>query len=279
MKLSNLGIFKGLTIASVLLSALLGFANVAQAAVIKVTVTNNAAINGFAFTPVYSSFHSGSFDAFDVGSTASAGVEALAELGGAATLAAERLAVDPNSVGGVVLPDAGGRPLFPGEQGSLIFDITNPTDNMFFTFLSMILPSNDTFFGNDDALQVFDAAGNFIGKQIIHVTGSDLWDAGTEALNIDAAPFIPGNDATVSPEDGNSLIRAAESLSAFAGLTLANGQVLDATLIDFLSNPSTFDVATITIEEVPAPATASVLLLGLIGLGCVSRRRKLKTLA
>jgi hypothetical protein len=189
------------------------------------------------------------------------------------------LAVDPNSVGGGITPDAGARPLFPGEQGSLTFDITNPTDNMFFTFLSMILPSNDTFFGNDDALQVFDASGNFIGKQIIHVTGNDLWDAGTEALNIDAAPFIPGNDATLSPEDGNGLIRAAESLSAFAGLTLGNRQVLDAALIDFLSDPSAFDIATITIEEVPAPATASVLLLGLIGLGCASRRRKTKTLA
>jgi hypothetical protein len=83
--------------------------------------------------------------------------------------------------------------------------------------------------------------------------------------------------ATDSPADSNNLIRAAESLSAFAGLQLGNEQTLDANLIDFLSDPSGFNAATITIERVPEPATASVLLLGLLGLGCASRRRKNKT--
>jgi hypothetical protein len=246
----------------------------AQADMIKVTVTNNAEVNGLTFTPLYSAFHNASFDAFDVGATASEGVEALAELGDASVLASERLAVDANSVGGVIFPTGGMRPLFPGEMGYQTFDISDPSNNMFFTFLSMILPSNDTFFGNDDALQIFDASGAFLGNQTINITGADLWDAGTEALNISSAPFVPGV-ATDSPADTNNLIRAAESLDAFAGLMLGNGQTLDANLIDFLTDPSSFNVATITIEqvEVSAPATASVLLLGLLGLGASRRKR------
>ena len=276
MKLPSTNIIKRCLTTSALLCTLLAVSSMVQATTIKVTVTNNALVNGFTFTPLYTSFHNADFDAFDVGSSASAGVEALAELGNASVLAGERLAADPDSVGGVILPTGGMRPLFPGEVGSQTFDISDPTNNMFFTFLSMILPSNDTFFGNDNALQIFDLSGVFLGNQTINVTGADLWDAGTEALNIDASPFIPGNDPTLSPADGNNLIRAAESLNAFAGFDLANGQRLDASLIDFLSNPSAFNVATITIEEVPEPGTVSVLLLGLLGLGCASRRRKNK---
>lgn len=259
-----------------LLCTVFAVSNAAQAAMIKVTVTNNAEENGFTFTPLYTAFHNANFDAFDVGSTASAGVEALAELGNASVLASERLAVDSESVGGVIFPTGAMRPLFPGETGAQTFDILDPANNMFLTYLSMILPSNDTFFGNDDALQIFDASGVFLGKQTINVTGADLWDAGTEALNISAAPFVAGGIATDSPEDSNSLIRAAESLDAFAGLGLGNGQTLDANLIDFLTNPSAFNVATITIEEVPEPAAASVFVLGLLGLGVASRRRKTK---
>lgn len=274
MNISKQKIIKRCLKASIVLGAIFSI-NMAQATMLKVTVTNNAEVNGFTFTPLYSAFHSAAFDAFDVGSMASAGVEAIAELGSTSTLASERLAADPNSVGGVVFPDGGMRPIFPGEMGYQTFDIADPMSNMFFTFLSMILPSNDTFFGNDEALQVFDAAGTFLGKQTINVTGADLWDAGTEALNINSAPFVAGVAAD-SPEDGNNLIRVAESLDAFAGLALANGQVLDASLIDFLSDPSAFNVATITIEEVPEPSMASLLLLGLAGLGLAGRRRKIK---
>lgn len=257
--------------------ALLGISSTSQAAVIRVTVENNAAIGGLSFTPLYAAFHSSAFDAFDAGGTASAGLEALAELGGAATLAGERTAADPGSVGGVVFPSGGMRPLFPGEAGFRDFDVSNPATNMFFTFLSMILPSNDTFLGRDNALQLFDAAGVFLGNQTINVTGADLWDAGTEGLDTSAAPFIPGNVATNSPADTSNLIRAAESLSAFAGLTLANGQTLDANLIDFINDPASFSVATITIEQIPEPAVASLFLAGLLGLGVSARRRKVKT--
>lgn len=271
MKFSILKNTKTIVIGTIF-SAVLGFTSIAQATVLKITVTNNAEVNGLTFTPVYTAFHSAAYDAFNVGSTASAGLKSLAELGMGGGLAAERTAVDPNSVGGMIFPDGGMRPLFPGEMGSMEFNITDPSSNMYFTFLSMILPSNDTFFGRDDALQIFDGAGVFLGNRTINVTGADLWDAGTEALNIAAAPFAPGSTPGDNPVDANTSIRAAESLAAFAGLTLPNGQTLDANLIDFLLNPAAFNVASITIEEVPEPAVASILLLGLAGLRLVKRK-------
>jgi hypothetical protein len=112
VKLPSPNLIKRYVITSVLIGALFALSGIAQAVMIKVTVTNNAQINGFTFTPLYTAFHNSSFDAFDVGSTASAGVEALAELGNASVLAGERLAADPNSVGGVIFPTGGMRPLF-----------------------------------------------------------------------------------------------------------------------------------------------------------------------
>ncbi|MEH6652367.1 MAG: PEP-CTERM sorting domain-containing protein [Motiliproteus sp.] len=105
------------------------------------------------------------------------------------------------------------------------------------------------------------------------MTGADLWDAGTEALDINTAPFVAGV-ATDNPADSNTAIRAAGSLDAFAGLALGNGQVLDQNLIDFISNPAGFDVATITIQQVPEPVSTSLMLLGLLSLGYATRRRK-----
>lgn len=241
-----------------------------HAAMLRVTIENNAQANGLSFTPLYVAFHSAAFDVFNTGDTASAGVKAIAELGQAGTLRDERLAVDANSQGGLLFPDGGMRPLFPGESGSRLFEIADPMSNMFFSFISMILPSNDTFFGNDDAVQLFDSSGNFIANRVFEITGADLYDAGTEALDVLAAPFVQGSTATNNPTDMNTSIRAAESLAAFAGLTLANGSVLDAALIDFINNPD-LSIATIRVEEVPAPSAFALILL--ISAGLFAKRR------
>ncbi|MEO9604036.1 MAG: spondin domain-containing protein, partial [Lentilitoribacter sp.] len=58
----------------------------AMATTLRVTVTNNqaaptAGVAGFALTPVYSAFHNGLFDSYNLGEEVSAGVEQLAEVG------------------------------------------------------------------------------------------------------------------------------------------------------------------------------------------------------
>lgn len=56
-----------------------------------------------------------------------------------------------------------------------------PEENRYFSFASMLFPTNDGFIGNEDpqAIEIFDEDGNFIGADFT-VTGEDTWDGGTE---------------------------------------------------------------------------------------------------
>ncbi|MEP3248144.1 MAG: spondin domain-containing protein [Sneathiella sp.] len=248
----------------------------AHAVSVKVTVTNLAGTGGFALTPLYTAFHNSSFDAFNEGDKASAGIEQLAELGDPSDVRDIRVETQPSSVGGVIAAAGNGvPPIEPGESASAVFQL-NAQDHSLFTFLSMILPSNDTFIGSDDAIQIFDAGGNFLGDQTINVTGADIYDAGTEINDASAsggaAPF-PGAPGGA---DENGVITAGQSLADFAGLTLF-GQVLDANQIDFLSDPENFQVARIQITAVPLPPAVALFGAALFGLGWLSRRRKANT--
>ena len=265
----------------------------AAAATLRITVTNDAAPDGFALTPVYTAVHNGSFDAFTNGEAASPGVETIAELGSPAGLPAERLAADPDSAAVVVFGGAPGspRPIFGGETASAELTVADPASQRFLTFLSMVVPSNDTFIGNDDplAFALFDAGGAFLGPQTITVTGAFIYDAGTEVNDPLGNPaFVAGQDAT-GPFDANGdpiaggaaaeggvISQGMFGLADFAGVTTAPGFVLgDAAQLDFLTDPDAFAVATITIEEVapiPLPAAGWMLLAGMGALAGLRRR-------
>ncbi len=255
----------------------------ASAATIEVTVTNLQGAGGLSATPLYTAFHNGNFDAFSEGAAASAGVELIAETGNASVVAQERLAVDPSSSGSVIASSDGPPPLQPGETETRQFELT-PDAAVYFTFLSMLLPSNDTFIGNDDhrAFQVFNDDGSFSGPLSITVTGEDFYDAGTEANDAGVnggAAFVAGRDITQGGTD-SGLITRATSLADFAGLELATGDFLgSADLIDFGTNPSAFNFLQIDIRQVaavPLPAGLPLLAAGLGAFGLL-RRRPAKT--
>jgi hypothetical protein len=251
--------------------ATVGFS--AQATTLQITVTNNQANGGLSVTPLYTAIHNGSFDAFTLGEAATPGVETIAETGNPMPVAGERLAVDPSSVGLVLASPSGPPPVQPGESVSDTVEVT-ATGPLYFSFLSMLLPSNDHFIGNDNPLayQVFDAAGAFTGDLSISVTGNQIYDAGTEANGLTGAAFIAGVDIADSPA-GEGVIQQGIGLSPellAPGVTLATGDMLNASLIDFTSSPGDFDLLTITISEVapiPLPAGAPLMLsaLGLMG--------------
>ncbi|MEH6524490.1 MAG: spondin domain-containing protein [Sneathiella sp.] len=246
-------------------------ATASYATSVKITVTNLAQPGGFAITPLYTAFHNNSFDAFDVGNTASAGLELLAELGDPSVIAGIRTAADPNSVGGVLTAGTP-PPIQAGETVSRVFTLDG-NDHAFFTFLAMILPSNDSFIGSDDAIRIFDNSGNFLGDQTINVTGADIFDAGTEVNN---AALDGGAAPTNNPMAGvaeNGFITAGQSLNAFAGQVLF-GQELTLEQIDFFSDPGNFQVARIEISAVPLPAALPLFGAALLGMGFLSRRRK-----
>ena len=166
---------------------------------LRVAVRNTSEIGGTFLTPVYFGFHDGKFDLFNVGEKASPGLESLAEDGAFGTIAAERLAVSPDSQGMAVTGAAG--PIETQETTSATIEV-NGAVNQFVSFGAMILPSNDAFIGTDDAVKLFNSKGKFLGEQTIVFEGDDVYDAGTEVnTELDAA-FINQTAPNTGVDEG-----------------------------------------------------------------------------
>ncbi|WP_299472433.1 spondin domain-containing protein [uncultured Roseibium sp.] len=255
-------------------------AGTANATTVDITFNNS---NGFGFlvTPVYTGIHSGNFDAFNEGASASAGIEQVAEVpvppNPPNLIAPERLAADPGSQGGFIFGPGG--PILDGQSGTLTIDVANPTTNRYATFLSMFVPSNDTFFGNDNpfAYEIFDSAGNLI-EQTIEITGRSIWDAGTEVNQLFGAA-APGQDIQLGDTEGGVITRLIDidagldgngfgALGALFGIADAGSITSDTVLF------------TIDIEATPTPVplpAGGALLLGSLGvMGFVARKRAKK---
>lgn len=240
----------------------------------KITVTNEGN-SSFTLTPLWFGFHDGSFDTFDAGSAASASLEALAEDGILNGLVDDFDAAGLAGVGqGAVLAPAGftGLPVIePHETGRAFMAPLDPEDSRYFSFASMIIPSNDTFIGNDDPLahQVFDGSGNINspdGVFTIQVFGSQLWDSGTEEnLGAGAAFTTIAGEAT---DTVGGVIGGAGDLSEFLNTDTPAG----TTITDLITDQEL--LATITIRQIPEPSSLSlVLALSLPALCLWARRR------
>lgn len=151
--------------------------------------------NGVYFSPVWVGFHDGSYDSFDIGSLASLAIERIAEDGNNVHLTEDLMAATGGTgITGVITSPGGfaGLPLFdPNETSEAEFTVV-PKYNRFFSYAAMVVPSNDAFIGNHNpwAVELFDAAGNFTGKKIVTILGSQVWDAGTELNTEMDAAFI-----------------------------------------------------------------------------------------
>jgi hypothetical protein len=237
-------------------------------------VENLTPAGGIYFTPVWFGFHDGSFDSFDVGDGfASAAVEALAE-GGDVSGFNKTIEHTVGAVAGVVTAPDGfaGAPVFdPGDSGYTVTANLDPVANRFFSFASMIIPSNDAFIGNDSPLayEIFDESGAFNGTREILVVGSQVWDAGTEVNGELGAAFSAlGGEAA----DETLLIAAHGGLGALLGTETVAGTTIDPILGDFTADG--YEVARITVTAVPIPA-ALPLFLGAVGaMGYLGRRRQ-----
>ncbi|MEM6331912.1 MAG: spondin domain-containing protein [Planctomycetota bacterium] len=236
-------------------------------------------------TPVWFGFHNGTFDMFDVGSSADAvlgtdAVELVAELGDLGQLTADFSAAPgiPGDIQGVVTAAGAGSlappPIQPGETGTAFVTPINPSAYQYFSFLSMIVPTNDTFVGNDDPLayrifndddELIDELGNVVNTLTITILGSDVLDAGTEINSGIGAAFTQGQDGTLGTDE-NGVVTIGSDLSAFQGVTDVTGRQINT-----LIAPNDV-LATVTITIVPEPATAS--LLGLGALTLLMRRKR-----
>lgn len=249
----------------------------ATAVQVKVTITNLAPTNGVYIMPAWVGFHNGAYDTYDLGAAASVGIERAAEDGDNSELHNLFVASGLGAADGNV----GAGPSASGEVTSAVFNLDGLDPNSrFFSYVQMLIPSNDGFWGNDapGAHQIFDAGGNFLGADIL-VLGSDVLDAGTE-VNDEA--FAAANTAFFGQVAANTGIDENGVVHAHPGY-ISGGEILS-----FVGNNGFFDVnftgadfaqpgyrvARIQVEAVPVPAALPLLASGLGLIGFMGWRRK-----
>ena len=255
-------------------------ATAASAATLKVTIENLAPTNGSLLTPAWVGFHDGTFDLYNLGESLDAfpGFEELVEDGNNEPLTADFAARQPNGVQGTLLSD-GPPPLEIGESTSFIFDVD--ASNQYFSYASMVLPSNDAFIANGDPLahEIFDDEGNFLGADFI-VLGSEVNDGGTEVNDeLAFSTAFLGQSAPNTGTDENGVVTFHPGFIPGGRILTTtdsspfNGLPLNFTGADFTA-PG-YQVARITVEQVDVPEPG--IILGLVaagGLVFASRKRK-----
>ncbi len=225
---------------------------------VKVTVENLAPGNSISFAPLRIGFHSGIFDAFNDGQVATAPIISVAEGGSGSAWFPAFEAADP----GAVLGSVGGA-LFPGMTATSASFRIDSSVNPYFTFASMVIPSNDFFIGNDDPMEysLFDSAGNFVLTEVLQ-SASEIWNAGSEAFDpLNAAFLVGGNNSLRTPENSVVAFNFTE-LAGFDGLTTAAGYVFASQLTD--DSPVyriSFDATAVPEATGPAALLGGVLAL------------------
>ena len=244
---------------------LLGLCATSHAVEVRVTVENIAPADGIFLTPVWLGFHDGSFDSFDPGGSATAGLEAVAEDGVFDTFREEFGAAAPSGFDAVFTapPGFAGAPVFdPGDRTTMTLDL-DPDSQGFLSYIAMVLPSNDAFVANSDPVRhpLFDESGAVIPTSFV-IYGERVYDAGTEANTESDAAFFnqaenntgettadpialhPGFNGSVGNPDGTPQV--------FLGGTSNPGIFFDEVAADF-TRPA-YQIARITV----APAAVDV---------------------
>jgi len=232
----------------------------------------NEGNSDFFLTPLWFGLHDGTFDTFNAGFAASGSIEALAEGGDVAGLQSDFAAVT-GGLGGVAANAAGfgGAPVIdPGETAMVRLSGVSATANRYFSYASMVIPSNDAFIGNDNpmAYELFDASGNFNGPVTIEIYGNNIWDSGTEVNDTMGAAFsaVGGTD---SVEGGVVALLAAGGLDNFSGTGIPPG----GTIADLIGSNELLATIQVT-QAVPEPNGLAMIGIGAIALGAIRRRRQ-----
>ncbi|NEP02940.1 MAG: PEP-CTERM sorting domain-containing protein [Symploca sp. SIO2E9] len=276
----------------------------AQAITLNLSVENLGPENGAVLSPVWFGLHDGSFDTFNPGSPASSAIEAIAEDGitglefntpgfsfdntpfeglnpnntpiplssTIANLFTQSSATTNSVIQGKIFASALG--FFPGDTAAVTinFDDSLIANNRFFSYVSMLIPTNDGFISNDEPIEIFDAEGNFIGADFI-VLGSDVWDAGTE-INDESLSSLPFSlEILAQGEEQNGVI---EKFPGFTGNEIFSFNPA-FTNADFTVEG--YQLARIRVTQVSKSVPEPVTTIGLFTLGglFMLRRRVSRT--
>ena len=249
-----------LMVAGAVASGLSGAA-MAQPVFVRVDVRSLAPQNDVSFAPLRVGFNAGVFDSFNAGQAATAPIISIAEGGSGSDWFPAFAGAEPQAVLGTV----GAGPLLPGAHAFGVF-LVDPAVNPYFTFASMVVPSNDHFIGNDNpqAYRLFDAGGQLVLNSISQ-RGSQVWDAGSELTDPMAAAFLVGGTNSLRTPQNGVVAFDFNELNAYNGLQTAAGYTFQRQF------GASDEIYRITFTVVPAPASAGLLVLG--GL-LASRRRR-----
>jgi hypothetical protein len=154
-----------------------------------VTLTNLTAAQPI--SPPLLVLHDGSYQLFEIGSTASAGFEIMAEGGDNSTLQNEA-----DAASDVVSTVAGSAPIGPGASSEFIIDAAVSQQTVGLSLAGMLVNTNDAVTG----VASIDISSLPINESM--VLNAIAYDAGTEA-NSEASGTIPG------PADGGEGFNAA----------------------------------------------------------------------
>ncbi len=249
---------------------LLAFSTYSESRELNVTIENLSPENGVFLTPFWISFHDGSFDLFDLGQAASPALETLAEDGNPDAVSALFKTGNHQGIDATVVEPGGfpGAPVFePGSSATLKINV-DEASGRYFSYASMVIPSNDAFVANDDPKihEIFDSSGNFTGPISFTVWGNQVLDAGTENNTETNAAFLnqtapnTGDDQSSTVQlhtgyNGSSANPNATPVNILGGVNAA-GSLIDASNADFtLDN---YQVARITISEPGVPIRVNV---------------------
>lgn len=259
----------------------------ANADIVEVTVTNNAPTNGVFLTPVWAGFHNGSFDSYDGGTASSIQLSRLAEDGNvnpiSQTFGANGTLVNTaiSQTGARVQGVLGAAPLAPGESATFSFDVDISVGgaNQFFSYASMLLPTNDYFIANGNPT-AFDLSSLSGTAGTISFDVFTVNDAGTEINDFEFSAgngLFPGLGLPAGqggPNQGADEFGTIENVNnPFANFlnTPGGADLSDLDFTDATAYPN--GVATFTITtSVPEPS--SVAFGAICGLGLIVRRRR-----
>lgn len=219
---------------------------------VTVTIENVAPSDGVAITPVWVGFHTGSFDSYNGGLRSLPALERLAEDGNNSVISAQFNDFDPQNGGYTFIDNSGNQPrsrlvrtgdlndifrqdatlgaapLLPGQSASQQFVLNADGSNDFFSYASMVLPTNDFFIANGSptAHDISTILAN--GGEITFLIGTPnggVNDAGTEREDFESSagnPLFPGRNLPAGqsgPDVGRRTRRPIANVEgdAFAG--------------------------------------------------------------
>ena len=233
-----------------------------QAAEVSVQVENLAPTGGVYLSPMWVGFDDGQFKLSD-----GIGLDLLAQNGDVTVLQKEFRTAAPQGVDGVI--DAStvwpSSPFFgPGTSGMQDFEL-DPATNRFMNFASKVYPAAAAFIASNTPIEIFDAQGKFMGKQIITILGSEVQEVETPTSET-------GTSATAAIVTGSSQADGTITLVSNGVTLTSNNESIVAHFDPVASNYELPNATVARITIVPEPAT--VILLAGGSLVLLRRRRQ-----